>query len=146
MKARQKLIGRRRDTLKAMFLLGAARFLVRFVPLSVWQSSLGTVQITSENIRSLEESDDLETAHYWARRVMRSVQRLPGETKCLPQAVALQWLLAPHHHKSRLIIALHRNGADEKEGLHAWVEAAGKILIGHCERDDYSPIAVFRSA
>lgn len=130
----------------AMVLLATARFLVRFVPLSWWQRSLGTAQDPPEISKSDQASGDLDFAQYWARRVLRGSYRMPGETKCLPQAVALQWLLARHHPKPQLIIAMHRNATDEKDHLHAWVEASGTILIGHCERDDYGPIAVFSLA
>ncbi|RGP41514.1 hypothetical protein BPTFM16_01820 [Altererythrobacter insulae] len=135
-------IGKRLDTLRAVVWLALARLTVKFLPLSRWQDTLGSVADEQENSRGNERNDTV-LGKYWAARVDRAARRLPGEHKCLPQAVALQWLLSQQPVSSCLVIAVHRQTVDDGHGLHAWVESQGEMLIGHCNKADYRSIAIF---
>ena len=129
-------------TLKAIVALVFARILVRFAPLSMWSGSLersARPDDTQTNHRDVE----LEELKFWARRVGRAAARLPGNSKCLPQAVALQWILRSRSMPSALIIALHKTDRDHAHSLHAWVETDDEMLIGHCDREQYSVVARF---
>lgn len=125
-----------------MAALAAARLLVRWAPFSLWRRALGQV-VEQPAGRGAPGSGDLALARFLSRRVERAAQHLPGISKCLPQAMALQWLLRRAGIPSRLVIALHRLDRAGEHAFHAWVEVGGDMLIGHCERDLYSPVATF---
>jgi hypothetical protein len=70
--------------------------------------------------------------HYLARVVERAAQHLPFETKCLPRAMALFWMLSRRNRDSQLVLAVlpeERRGGS-LDDLHAWVEMDRTILIG----------------
>jgi hypothetical protein len=111
-----------------MGLLCLARILVAFVPLRQWRGSLGFGAVSGDDV---SPGDLLGQAERLARRVERAAWRLPIEAKCLPQAMALSWMLRRERTPHRVVIAVRppelRNSAD---GLHAWVEFGGTIILG----------------
>ena len=129
----------RRLTAEAACRIALARALVRFVPLGRWRDTLGT----SIGLPAVAEtgSEPHRTALSCARAVGRAAARLPGTSKCLPQAMALQWMLARRDISSLLVIAVvkDRTHADGDE-YHAWVEQGGRMIIGESERSAYQPI------
>lgn len=138
------LATRRWQTLRAAALLVVARLLVRWLPLSSWRASLGDLVEGDEasDLPALAQAQ-LAQARALARRVDRAVMRLPGRSKCLPQAVALHWLLRSEAIASRLVIAIHRHDRAGDHAYHAWVECGGEIVIGLCDRESYSSVARF---
>ena len=100
-----------------------ARGLVTLVPLRLWRGQLGLAGDASAPL--------LDRAVRLARHVERAAARLPFPSKCLPQAMALSWMLRRRGIAHTLIFAVRppemRGAAD---ALHAWVEVAGKRLIG----------------
>lgn len=136
----------RGQTVRAAFALAMARILVRFVPLSLWRNSIGRA-LSGKDIgsRRLTESltQELRVAALLARRIERAAIRLPGHSKCLPKAVAMQWMLRLHGISSRLVIAIHRYDRSGDHAYHAWVEIAGVQVIGICDRAQYSSVASF---
>lgn len=86
--------------------------------------------------------DDLSLAH--ARRLGRMVDRaaakLPGTSKCLARAVALQWLLRIDGISSALVVAFRLGDRSGPDGYHAWTETCGEMLVGRCDRTVYRPI------
>lgn len=63
-------------------------------------------------------------------------RRIPG-THCLPQALAALALLRREGIDAELCVGIARVGDREVIG-HAWVEHAGRVVIGETDRD-YSP-------
>ena len=114
---------------EAAVLLMVARTFVRFVPFGRWRGSLGKQGGRIEPGREIEAVT--EDDHYLARVVERAAIRLPFETKCLPRAMALQWMLRRRGRSSTLLIGVlpgtNRGGLDD---LHAWVDRGGETLIG----------------
>jgi hypothetical protein len=56
---------------------------------------------------------------------------LPVQTKCLPRAVALSWILRRRQIQHTLVFAVRPAGLrGSKDDLHAWVEVQGAKLIG----------------
>ena len=84
-------------------------------------------------------------AHRLARVVERGVYRLPIEARCLPQAMALAWMLRRRGMAPAIVLSAlpgqHRGGLDD---LHAWVELGGEVVIGASEQP-HRPIARFVS-
>lgn len=115
-------------TLKAMALLCAARLLVALAPLRWWRGTLGQVAALG-----VHEADALrlKDAVRLASHVERAAERMPFQTKCLPRAMALAWLLRDAGVPYRLKIATrpaHARSGDDS--LHAWVECGPAIVLG----------------
>src|SRR5688500_11171209 len=74
-------------TARAMALLCRARLLVELVPFARWSGSLGLT--AGEEPATDRAGEARRAADYveWAARL------LPFETKCLPRAMALSWIL-----------------------------------------------------
>lgn len=143
----------RLNLVRAALLLLVARALVVLVPLKFWRGSLGRLQAgdTWSQINSTvgarqcaEPAANFKRARFLAGRVDRATQRLPGESKCLPRAAALQWMLGAEGIVADLVIAFDIHDRIGKDAYHAWVEMGGDFLIGHCDRAVYRPIMVFR--
>ena len=106
-----------------MAALAGARLLVALAPFEWWRKSLGF------------DSDGQTAAASDARRVATQVERaatrLPFDTKCLPRAMALSWLLRQKRIGHTVVFAVRpadlRNSPD---ALHAWVEVDGSKVIG----------------
>ena len=111
-------------TARALVLLLAARLLIAIVPFRIWREWLG-------GKAGAARPADAAAARRLAAQVERAAWRLPLVIKCLPQAMALSWLLRAGGMPHTLVFAArppgHRDGSDD---LHAWVEVAGRIVLG----------------
>lgn len=136
----------RGQTVRAALALAMARILVRFVPLSLWRNSIGRAT-DKEATRGRDSAElgteELRVATLLARRIERAAIRLPGHSKCLSKAVAMQWMLRLRGISSRLVIAIHRYDRTGDHAYHAWVEIAGVQVMGICDRAQYSSVASF---
>lgn len=125
---------------EAALLLVAARLLVVCMQLRWWRRLLGPVAD-----RPLPGSAS-DSDRRLARAVERAARRLPGESKCLPRAMALHWMLARRDRPAQLVIAVlpgaARGGLDD---LHAWVELGPEILIGALDQP-FRPLVRFGTA
>jgi hypothetical protein len=104
-----------------MVLLALARALVAAVPFERWRRTLGF----SKGATAKTESKRLAAQIEWA------AQRSPFSSNCLPQAMALSWLLRAKGITHEVVFGVRPaelRTADE--ALHAWVEVDGQILIG----------------
>jgi hypothetical protein len=104
-----------------MVLLALARALVAAVPFERWRGTLGS----SKGATARSESKRLAAQIEWAAR------RLPFTSNCLPQAMALSWLLRAKAISHEVVFGVRPaelRTADE--ALHAWVEIDGEKLIG----------------
>jgi hypothetical protein len=125
-----------------MALLLLARALVAWVPFSRWNTSLGKPVDPQSTDPTLRLPHNL-AARRLARAVERAAARLPGGSKCLPRAMALQWLL----HRRGLGAVLQfgvrpgerRGGLDD---LHAWVTRDGEVLIGASKERHHAVLAM----
>lgn len=114
----------RRRTGQAMALLAAARLLINHVGFDRWRSRLGLAGIAGPAQQA--------TAQRLGRHVERAAGRLPGTSKCLPQAMALSWMLRARHfpHCVALMVrpAAARSGSDD---LHAMVRCGDQTVLGN---------------
>jgi hypothetical protein len=67
-------------------------------------------------------------------------QAIPGMRNCLVQAIAAEAILAGIGYTCELRIGVAKTGPDELIA-HAWLESDGKVLIGDCELDRFTPLA-----
>lgn len=65
-------------------------------------------------------------------------------TTCLTQALAAQVLLARAGHPVRVHIGVIRE-AGGQFAAHAWVESAGRVLIGGTEIESFTPLVAWSS-
>ena len=132
----------------AAVLLSLAVVLVRLGRLSLWSRSLGTVRKDAAIIGSDSPlaAQPLAAARRIGHQVERAAQHLPFTTKCLPRAMAVQWLLRLRGVPSSLAIAVHLHERSGDHAYHAWVECGGVFIIGHCERALYRPVMFLDSA
>ena len=121
-------------TLEAMAWLVCARFLIAWVAFGRWRSWLGQAVAPEPGDRLLQRDDNLGRRRI-ARAVARAAGRLPGESRCLARAMALQWMLRRRGLGGVLHIGiLPGNARGSLDDLHAWVTRLGEVLIGADEK------------
>jgi len=105
-----------------MALLSWARLLVALVPFERWRTGLGsTVQRAGSKAEAKRLAGDIE----WAAK------RLPFESKCLPRAMALSWMLRRNRIDHTVVIAVRPSELrHSSDALHAWVEVAKETILG----------------
>ncbi|WP_256385682.1 lasso peptide biosynthesis B2 protein [Novosphingobium sp. TH158] len=124
-KRRRGPVRSRLETLEAALFLTMARLLIGAVRFERWRKWLGDP--AQQACREQPQWIDA----YCAKVVMRAVSHLPFDCACLPQAMALHWMLRRRGRAADLVIATL--GAPQRgthDDLHAWVEKGGQMLIG----------------
>jgi aryl-alcohol dehydrogenase-like predicted oxidoreductase len=110
-----------------MAMLCRARLVVASVPFDRWRNSLGAARSSG----GTDSSDVLATGRRLAAHVEWAAVRLPFSTKCLPQAMALSWMLRRKAIDHQLVLAARpAHLRDSADALHAWVELHGEKIIG----------------
>ena len=127
-----------------MALLTLAVVLVRWVPLGWWRGTLGTV-CSDNGLPPAGSPLDAPLARRLIGRIEQATRRLPFRVKCLPRAVALQWLLRWKGQPGALVVAVHRRDRTSEDAYHAWIEHDGAMLIGHCDASEYQPLMVIET-
>jgi aryl-alcohol dehydrogenase-like predicted oxidoreductase len=106
-----------------MALLCWASLVVRLVPFRRWSKSLGRIGPVAPSAPA--------EARRAAGAVERAAWRLPFRAKCLPQAMALSWLLRRRGIGHAVVIAVRpAQLRDSPDALHAWLEVDGEKIIG----------------
>lgn len=120
-------------TLQAIVLLCMAHLMVQLLPYRYWRKTLGQRATGGDCPAGPGAAGPARCA---AAHVERAAARLPFPTKCLPQAMALCWLLRAADIAYVFKIAarpaaLRRIGqGPDNNSLHAWVETEGTTVIG----------------
>lgn len=109
---------------EAAVCLLVARLAVGLAPFRTWQATVGAPPTVAGSAISAE---DALRARRVGRSATRAAERMPFACKCLPRAVAVQWMLRRRAIPAELVIGYH---AAAEEPLHAWVEVGGAIVIG----------------
>lgn len=112
----------RGGTATAITVLLVARLVVAILPFPRWRGTLGfSARLATSRAEALRLASQVE----------RAAVRLPVESKCLPKAVALSWMLRRRKIGHAVVFAVRprqtRTGVDT---LHAWVEVEGDRVIG----------------
>ena len=141
----------------ALFLL-LARLLVKYVPMRHWRRRLVTAQEPADPPAALsadgpgepepaggllprapQRRPSRKVAH-----IVRTVARhVPFPAVCLPQAMALQWMLRRRGVESRLILGARRKAGGMGLDFHAWLTVGGKCVIGGGEIETYVTLPPF---
>lgn len=141
----------------ALFLL-LARLLVKYVPMRHWRRRLVTAQEPADPHAAFSAggSGEPESAGGLLPRaperrlprrvahVVRTVARhVPFPAVCLPQAMALQWMLRRRGVESRLILGARRKADGTGLDFHAWLTVGGECVIGGGEVETYVALPPF---
>lgn len=131
----------RRLSLAQRDLLWGAATRVALARVALWVLPLPQVRALVGQVKGRRQPG-LAPEHFaWA---VRAASRcMPGAT-CLVQAVALQASLARSGWRSQLMIGVAL-GQDKEFRSHAWVECAGRIVIGETPFAFYKPLLVIES-
>lgn len=115
---------------EAMAFILVARFLVARIRFGSWRSLLGEVSGLDEAMFPAPSKLEAASARRCAHAVRRGAARLPG-TLCLPQAMALLWMLLLRRMRATLLMGVADRGAryGRLADLHAWVEFDGSALL-----------------
>ena len=145
----------------ALFLL-VARLLVVHVPMRHWRRWLVTAEepapaggspadshSAGDPERPASAGEHLARApqprlpRRVARIVRRAAHHVPFPAVCLPQAMALQWMLRRRGVASRLFFGARRKAQDSGLDFHAWLTVGGECVIGGGEVETYAPLPPF---
>jgi hypothetical protein len=108
-----------------MFQLLRARLLVATVRFDKWRNRLGGQSGSSMGHEQLARARKLAAHVDWAARL------LPIGTKCLPQAMALSFMLRSEQIGHQLVLAVRPPDARQQDDvLHAWIEICGNKILG----------------
>ena len=151
--------------LEATLFLLLARLLVRYVPMRHWRHRLATAEDLAPageppaNPHAAVSSDGPEEPEpaggclprapqrRLPRRMARVVQRVarhvPFPAVCLPQAMALQWMLRRRGVESRLVFGARRKAQSTELDFHAWLTVGGECVIGGDEIGTYAVLPPF---
>ena len=112
-------------TAKGLSLLLFAQLLVIFVPFGRWRATLG------HSGRAADVPADLEEARRLAADVEWAARKYPLAIKCLPQAMALSWMLRGREIAHAVVISVRPSELRQSpDALHAWVEVNRKKILG----------------
>lgn len=130
--------------LRAAALLLAARLLVAAVPMRYWRGSLGTIlgNQDADIPRPTSWADVPAELRYIASAVERASRWLPLHLRCLPRAMAVQWMARRRGMNCTLRIGLERGATEE---LHAWVDYGQVTITGNLPGRSFVHILAIRS-
>ena len=146
--------------LEATLFLLLARLLVAHAPVRRWRRWLATAEEPAPTGRPVAfsagdpegpvpagEHPACAPPRRLPRRVARIVRRVAGHVPfpavCLPQAMALQWMLRRRGVSSRLVFGTRRKAQDSGLDFHAWLTVGGECVIGAGEVETYAALPPF---
>jgi hypothetical protein len=132
--------GHRIRVAEAAILLIVARALVAWVPFRWWRSSLGAMQDPKFGDAVALIPSQAAAARAVARALERADSRLPLHFKCLPRAMATQWMLRRRSIPAAVVLGvLVAESRGTINDLHAWVTTGNCVLIGELQ-DAHVPV------
>lgn len=129
--------GQRRLLVKTALLLEGIKFAVRLLPFRIVRRLLDWAErpLRRGHRNPLYEASVDEIS----RAVALASRYTPGTKTCLTQALALRLLLVRRGYPATLRIGVVREGKERLQA-HAWVESAGRVLIGDYQLERYAPL------
>ncbi len=119
-------------------LLFRAALLVAFARMGLWVLPLATVRRLASKTKASKRLRATSSPERVAWAV-RSGSRVVPHATCLVQAIAAQTLLTQFGIESQLHIGVAL-GDQQQFQAHAWVEQAGRIIIGGAQSENYTPL------
>ena len=122
---------------EAAVCLACARFLILFVPLRRWNHTAG---IGRGEAQIQADRNALDRAVRIGRVVRLTARRMPFRAVCLPQAVAVQWMLRRRGLRGVIHLGARKPSPDDTIKLHAWLTFGGVVLTGAREAPAFTPL------
>lgn len=122
---------------EALALLIAARLALSVLPVGLIFRSL---RLTMEPAAAFDDRVP-PAARPIGLAIDRAARRLPGETRCLPRALAGALMLRRRRLQATVVL-----GVRSKDGLlkaHAWLLSAGAPVLGAANAQVFVPLAAF---
>ena len=120
--------------LEAAAALLVARLLVKHVRMRRWRRWLILVEAPGP------DAPKRRLSRRTARILRRIARHAPFSAVCLPQAMALQWMLRRRGVASRLIFGARRSAEDAGLDFHAWLTVGGRCVIGGGEIETFAAL------
>ncbi|HUS97042.1 MAG TPA: lasso peptide biosynthesis B2 protein [Hyphomicrobiaceae bacterium] len=133
--------------LEASLFLITACILVQCVPFRRWKWALGKMHPPAAEVhfRALG-CLDYGAVGTVGRALETAARVLPGESVCLPQAIAAKWMLARRGYVVEVYFGSRRAGQiDELFELHAWAVIDELCITGATEVTTFTPIVRYCS-
>lgn len=112
---------------QTLLLLPLTAVALRLIGFARWQSVIARFTLRRQPL--VEDASSLVGRARQAAHMVRAVaRRLPFDSTCLPQSLAVWWLLRRQGTESDLRIGVRKEGGLLK--AHAWVEYRGVIVHG----------------
>ena len=126
--------------LEAMLFLLLGRLLVKHAPMRRWRRWLFMGEEPASAGERLRRAPNRRLSRRAARIVRRVARHAPFSAVCLPQAMALQWMLRRRGVESRLVLGARRRAHCAGLDFHAWLTVGGKCVIGGNEVETYATL------
>jgi transglutaminase superfamily protein len=131
-------------------LSGAERRLVIDAACALWLVRFGLWTLPSRTVRravarstrprDAARSNPRPSAERVVWAIAVAVSCVPGGRNCLVKALAGEFMLGRFGYPSQLRIGVAKTPRGEFEA-HAWLESAGKVLLGQCDLGRYTEMA-----
>ncbi len=142
-KWRRRTRGERVLLLESFLMLGVARLAILLLPFSWLAVSLGKKKAKTDEEENVSTSS-VSLARNIGKTVCSAANYTPWESVCLPQAVAVLWMLKRRGIAGVLYLGVAKHESDsEKLAAHAWLCCGGVILIGAADYEKYTVVAMF---
>lgn len=129
---------------EAALLLLLAREIVARMPFDRWRRWFGTAASPTEpHSAALDPASTLRGRRV-ARAVGQAAYHLPGDFKCLPQAMAVCWMLRRRAIPASMVFGVaDARSRGSLHDLHAWVSSGSDVIIGKGEKI-HNPVLILR--
>jgi len=118
--------------------------MVRWVAFRYWRGTLGRVGSAASPHSGPVGACASLRARRSSRAVQQAARRLPGETLCLPRAMALAWMLRRRAIPATVVLGVAESAQrGTLDDLHAWVTCDGEVILGQLDQV-HRPVLILR--
>ena len=125
--------------IEAFILSGLYRFAILFLPFKYIKKRLGIAK--TESTYEVEEADYLE-AKQVCSIVMLACKYTPWESKCLIQAMLVQYFLKRRKIPTTIYLGVNKSDLSGMRA-HAWIRCGKMIITGYGPKDQFIQVATF---
>ncbi len=123
--------------LETALTLAWARFLIKFLPFSMWRRTVGQIETDGAPVISTATPEQRKIARMIGERVRRCARHMPFKAVCLPQAMAARWMLNRRGIATTLFFGARRGKENSRSEMHAWLMCGEDCLTGVKEVEEF---------
>ena len=124
---------------ESLITLTVCKLIIVFLPFRFWSAKCGQFQCETLKEDMLLQADDISAIQ---RSVQWVAKRLPWHSKCLDQALAVQYMLARRKLPTTIYFGM-KKGEHNKWIAHAWVRCGDRWVVGYQPRADYTVVGTY---